>query len=65
MSSSNTIGSVGLRWSDRGGSKTLDRQWKQAPQGPGSNQFVLPVMWEDRESSYIIPFGAGQKLVIV
>ncbi len=47
--------------------EVIDGQWRQAPLGPGTNQFVLPVMWENTESSYHCPLETGwrQKLVVV
>jgi len=48
-----------------GWANVLNKQWRQAPQGPSSNRFVLPVMWENSETSYHTPFAAGQKLAMV
>jgi hypothetical protein len=41
--------------------------WKQAPAGAGSNRFVLPVMWDDEETTFHLPLepGFGDKLVMV
>lgn len=33
--------------------------WRQAPTGAGNNRFVLPVMWDDLESTFHLPLEPG------
>jgi hypothetical protein len=41
--------------------------WKQAPHGAGNNRFVLPVMWDNLESTYHLPLenGFSDKLLTI
>ena len=45
----------------------LDGEWRIAPQGTGNNRFVLPVLWDNDESSWHTPLEETyrQKLVMV
>ncbi len=33
--------------------------WRQAPAGAGNDRFVLPVMWDDLESTFHLPLEPG------
>ncbi|MEW6127934.1 MAG: hypothetical protein AB1757_12920 [Acidobacteriota bacterium] len=50
------IPSYAARWA-----KELCGEWRQAPQGIGNDRFVLPVIWDDNESSYHVPLDDSYK----